>query len=49
MLLSAVLIYMLDRRYAFQECALDEAQIHKLSLALAVLTAPYAMLIPLYG
>ena len=48
-LLSAVLIYMLDRRYAFKECALDEAQIHKLSLALAVLTAPYAMLIPLYG
>ena len=48
-LLSAVIIYMLDKRYAFRECALDETQVHKLCLALAVLTAPYAMLIPLYG
>ena len=46
---SAVLIYALNKRYAFAKCVLDEAQKRKLSLALAILTAPYAMLIPLYG
>ena len=47
--LSGVLIYRLDRRYAFVKCLSDERQIHELSLALAFFTAPYAMLIPLYG
>ena len=47
--LSGVLIYLLDRRYAFVKCLSDERQIHELSLALAFFTAPYAMLIPLYG
>ena len=48
-MLSGVLIYRLDRRYAFAKCLSDERQIHRLSLALAFFTAPYAMLIPLYG
>ena len=48
-MLSGVLIYRLDRRYAFAKCLSDERQIHELSLALAFFTAPYAMLIPLYG
>ena len=47
--LSGVLIYLLDRRYAFVKCMSDERHIHELSLALAFFTAPYAMLIPLYG
>jgi hypothetical protein len=47
--LSGVLIYLLDRRYAFAKCLSNERQIHELSLALAFFTAPYAMLIPLYG
>ena len=47
--LSGALIYMLNKRYAFVKCMSDERQVHKLSLALAVFTAPYAMLIPLYG
>ena len=47
--LSGALIYVLNKRYAFVKCMSDERQIHKLSLALAVFTAPYAMLIPLYG
>ena len=47
--LSGIFIYVLDKRYAFKKCALDDTQIQKLSLALAFLTAPYAMLIPLYG
>ena len=47
--LSGALIYMLNKRYAFVKCMSDEREIHKLSLALAVFTAPYAMLIPLYG
>lgn len=48
-MLSGVLIYRLDRRYAFAKCLSDGRQIHRLSLALAFFTAPYAMLIPLYG
>ena len=47
--LSGILIYALNKRYAFAKCTLDDTQIHKLSLALAIFTAPYAMLIPLYG
>ncbi len=48
-ILSGVLIYVLNKRYAFVKCMSDERQLHKLSLALAFFTAPYAMLIPLYG
>ena len=47
--LAGILIYLFNKRYAFTKCTLDETQIHKLSLALAVFTAPNAMLIPLYG
>ena len=47
--LAGYLIYVLDRRYAFKRCALRQEHVHRLSLALAVFTAPYAMLIPLYG
>ena len=47
--ISAVCIYFLDRRYAFMKTDLDELAIIKLSRILAVFTAPYAMLIPLYG
>ena len=48
-ILSAIFIYFLDKRYAFVKTNLDELAIKKLSMALAVFTAPYAMLIPLYG
>lgn len=47
--LTAYLIYRLDKRFAFAGCPLSEPQIQKLSLSLAIFTAPYAMLIPLYG
>lgn len=47
--LAGVLIYFLNRRFSFTKCGLSAAQIQKLSLALAVFTAPYAMMIPLYG
>lgn len=47
--LSGILIYTLDKRYAFANCTLNETRKHNLSLALAIFTAPYAMLIPLYG
>lgn len=47
--LAGVLIYYLNKHCSFTKCGLDAVQIHKLSLALAVFTAPYAMLIPLYG
>lgn len=48
-MLAGVLIYFLNRRFSFTKCGLSTAQVHKLSLALAVFTAPYAMMIPLYG
>ncbi len=46
---AGILIYTLNKQYSFAKCALDDMQIHKLSLTLAFFTAPYAMLIPLYG
>lgn len=47
-IVSAILIYILNKRYAFTKCTLDETQKRKLSFALAIFTAPYAMLVPLY-
>lgn len=50
--LAGLLIYLLDKKWAFGKTALDAAQRHKLALALAIFTAPYTMLIPtrlLYG
>ena len=47
--LAGALIYLLNRRFAFIKCGLDPAQVHKLCLALAVFTAPYTMMIPIYG
>ena len=47
--LAGVLIYFLNKRFSFTRCELSVEQIRRLSLALAVFTAPYAMLIPLYG
>lgn len=44
--IAGVLIYLLNRRFSFRRTALTEEQIHRLSLALAVFTAPYTMLIP---
>ena len=48
-LLSGVLIYRLDIVYAFKKCNMEMGLVQKLSLALSIFTAPYAMLIPLYG
>ena len=45
--LAGVLIYFLNRRFSFRKTGLTAEQIHKLSLALAIFTAPYTMLIPL--
>lgn len=50
--LAGLLIYILDKKWAFGKTALDAVQRHKLALALAIFTAPYTMLIPtrlLYG
>lgn len=43
--LAGVLIYFLNRRFSFRKTALDPEQIRRLSLALAIFTAPYTMLI----
>ncbi len=51
-LLAGVLIYFFNRNFSFRKTDLTPEQIKKLSLALAVWTAPYTMLIPvewLYG
>ena len=47
--LAGALIYFLNRRFSFTRCDLSDIQVRRLSLALAVFTAPYAMFIPLYG
>lgn len=48
-ILAGVLIYWLNRKLTFRKSSLDPAAIHKLCLHLAIFTAPYTMLIPLYG
>ena len=47
--LAGVLIYWLDRRSAFRRTGLPAHTVHKVCLALAIATAPYTMLIPLYS
>ena len=47
--LAGILIYFLNRKLTFRRSALDPAAIHRLCLHLAIFTAPYTMLIPLYG
>ncbi len=46
---AGLLIYYFNRYICFRKSELTEEQIHKLCLWLAVFTAPYTMLIPLYG
>ena len=46
--LAGVMIYILNKKLTFRKSTLDAAVIHKLCLHLAVFTAPYTMLIPLY-
>ena len=48
-IIAGILIYFLNRKFSFKKCYLNAKEIHRYSLALAVFTAPYAMLIPLYG
>ena len=47
--LAGVLIYVFNRKLTFRKSQLDPVAIHKLCLHLAIFTAPYTMLIPLYG
>ena len=44
---AGVLIYFLNRRFSFRKTELTGGQIHRLSLVMAIVTAPYTMLIPL--
>ena len=47
-ILAGWLIYILNKKLTFRKSTLDAAVIHKLCLHLALWTAPYTMLIPLY-
>ena len=46
--LAGVMIYFLNKKLTFRKSELDPMVIHKLCLHLAIFTAPYTMLIPLY-
>ena len=46
-ILAGVFIYHLNRTFSFEKCGLDTEAIRKLSLALALFTAPYTMLWPI--
>ena len=48
-LVAGVLLYFCNRWWSFRRCGLDAAEIHRLSLVLALFTAPWTMLIPIYG
>lgn len=45
--LAGIFIYLLNRHFPFKNCGLESEAIKKLSLALAVFTAPYTMLWPI--
>ena len=47
-ILAGFMIYILNKKLTFRKSTLDAAVIHKLCLHLAIFTAPYTMLIPLY-
>lgn len=47
-ILAGVLIYFLNKKLSFKKCDFDAYSIKKLSIALAIFTAPYTMLIPAY-
>ena len=46
--IGGFLIYFLNRRFSFRKTELEPQKIHKICLALAIFTAPYAMMIPIY-
>ena len=48
-IVAGILIYFLNKKLTFRKSTLDALAIHKLCLHLAIFTAPYTMLIPLYG
>lgn len=48
-ILAGFMIYWLNRKLTFRNSDLDPQAIHRLCLHLALWTAPYTMLIPLYG
>ena len=48
-ILSGVLIYILNKKFSFSKTNLDGESVKKFALILAVFTATYPMLIPLYG
>ena len=47
-IIGGILIYFLNRRFSFRKTDLTKEQIHKICLALAIFTAPYSMLVPIY-
>ena len=47
-IVAGFLIYILNKKLTFRKSTLDAAVIHKLCLHLAIFTAPFTMLIPLY-
>lgn len=48
-ILAGLLIYILNKKLTFRKSDLTPEQIHRLCLHLALWTAPYTMMIPLYG
>lgn len=45
--IAGLLIYIFNSRFSFKKTGLSEKEIHRISLALALLTAPWVMMIPL--
>nr|WP_276926522.1 hypothetical protein [Faecalibaculum rodentium] len=46
-LTAAILIYILNSRFSFRKTSLDTSERRKTALALAIITAPWVMMIPL--
>ena len=48
-IVAGLAIYWLNRLLTFRKGDLEKDEIHRLCLHLAIFTAPYTFLIPLYG
>ena len=46
---AGFLIYTLNRFLSFRKSGLEKEKLHRLCLSLALFTAPYLMMIPIYG
>lgn len=46
-IIAGIAIYFINKKFSFKKLAISDLEKHKLSLSLAIFTAPYVLLVPL--